>query len=407
MRSLRLVRNTLLAAAIAASACAGAWLARVSLQQDFAAYFVAGAARRAQLDPYVNYAGAPGREGLWDGVAVFAHSRFLYPPLVAELFRPLATLPYAWAKALFTAAALALFVAAAVASALMFNRGARAEPALTVLAGALSFPLFIHLDRGQIDLAALALLLAAWALAARPLAAGAALAGAALLKPALAGLVPIVAALGRWRAAASAIACAAALAALTAAVSGPGLLVEYATVVLPRAARFGEGGTPDMLLPAERLGAAIEGEVDTRRFTLSAWDGPVSASLPRLLSPDGPTPLTSALPALAALGGLAVAAREARRRRRPPTAQALLFFAAAVACVVTSPAGWAMGLVAALPLVPLLAAGRREGTVGRRAGSALGVALVACACPPLFAGWPALAGAALVVTAAIAAVDAP
>ncbi|HEX4403719.1 MAG TPA: hypothetical protein VH560_02755 [Polyangia bacterium] len=30
---------------------------------------------------------------LWDGVAVFTHSRFLYPPIVAELFRPFAALP--------------------------------------------------------------------------------------------------------------------------------------------------------------------------------------------------------------------------------------------------------------------------------------------------------------------------
>ncbi len=35
---------------------------------------------------------------------LFRHSRFLYPPLVAELFRPLASLPYRAAKSLFTAA---------------------------------------------------------------------------------------------------------------------------------------------------------------------------------------------------------------------------------------------------------------------------------------------------------------
>ena len=31
---------------------------------------------------------------LWDGVALFRHSRFLYPPLVADLFRPLAALRF-------------------------------------------------------------------------------------------------------------------------------------------------------------------------------------------------------------------------------------------------------------------------------------------------------------------------
>src|SRR6185436_700092 len=81
------------AAAIAVVASAAGWLAMRSLQQDLAAYWVAGAARSAGLDPYVNHVGGPVAPELWDGVAVFAHSRFLYPPLIAELFRPLARLP--------------------------------------------------------------------------------------------------------------------------------------------------------------------------------------------------------------------------------------------------------------------------------------------------------------------------
>ena len=60
-----------------------------------------------------------------------------------DLFRPLALLPYFAAKALFTAAALAALVAAA-------RLGGRAR--LTLVAGALYFPLYLHLERGQIDL---------------------------------------------------------------------------------------------------------------------------------------------------------------------------------------------------------------------------------------------------------------
>src|SRR5215471_4134312 len=117
----RLARYGLPAAAVALVGGVAAWLSRASAQQDFAAYFVAGAARRAGLDPYVNHAGAPEGAGLWDGVALFSHSRFLYPPLVADLFRPLATLPYALAKALFTAAGLAAWAGGAIASARLFG----------------------------------------------------------------------------------------------------------------------------------------------------------------------------------------------------------------------------------------------------------------------------------------------
>ena len=49
----------------------------------------------------------PSRPALCDGVSLFRHSRFLYPPLAAELFRLLAIVPYRVAKILFTGAAVA------------------------------------------------------------------------------------------------------------------------------------------------------------------------------------------------------------------------------------------------------------------------------------------------------------
>ena len=41
----------------------------------------------------MNYGGSGVAPRLWDGVAPFRHSRFLYPPLAAELFRLLAIAP--------------------------------------------------------------------------------------------------------------------------------------------------------------------------------------------------------------------------------------------------------------------------------------------------------------------------
>jgi hypothetical protein len=70
-----------------------------------------------------------------------------------------------------------------------------------------------------------------------------------------------------------------------------------------------------------------------------------------------------------------------------------------VACVISSPAGWVMGLVLALPLAPLVAALIAEARVPRGPIVALGIAWMAVALPAPFAGWAAPAGAALVVAA--------
>ena len=216
-------------AAVAAAVAAGAWFTVHSLQQDFAAYWIAGTARRLGLDPYVNQVGSAEAPTLWDGVALFRHSRFLYPPLVADLFRPLASLRYAAAKGLFTAAMLGAWVGAGL---LMSARG-RAEPgrgrAVFFLASALFFPFYRHLERGQIDLLVLLLLAIAWRQRARPWAAGVALAVGATFKPALAGLLPVVWAAGRGRSALAALGVGAALLGVSAVVDGPARLREYAT----------------------------------------------------------------------------------------------------------------------------------------------------------------------------------
>jgi hypothetical protein len=402
-------RLSIYAAAAAGAVIAGAagWLASASLQQDFAAYWVAGAARRLELDPYVNHVGAgPGRN-LWDGLAVFAHSRFLYPPLVAELFRPLAALPYPVAKTLFTALSVAAWVAAALLAgrALSGDRDTRAATAWTLGAGALFYPLYAHLERGQIDLVVLVLLLAAWARRASPLIAGGALAVAMTFKPAIAGILPVLAALGRWRWTAATLAGVALLALIGVALSGTTLLREYVTEVLPRVAVFGEGGDEGMLLPPPRL-AAVEGDLETgvatidgRTYRLSAWDRPASASLPRLLAPETPSRVVNILSAVLFLTVLVRGAILVRRRGLPAPAEATLFFAAVVACVVASPTGWVMGLVWALPLIHLLRTFASRGRAHPLALRLAAGALFACAIPPLFTGWAALAGTAVVATA--------
>jgi len=388
-------------AAIALVAGFAGWVATASLQQDFAAYWVAGAARRVGLDPYVNQVGGAAAPDLWDGVAVFAHSRFLYAPVVAEVFRGFALLPYPIAKAVFTA----LMVGAWIAASLTLAR-ASAKPraaALAFGAGALFYPLYLALERGQIEPLVLLLLTAAFRMRARPAAAGAALAAAVAFKPALCGVVLVVAALGRWRVVGAALAGLAVIALAGVALSGPALTVEYVTRVLPRAALYGEGGDEAMLLPAARLASRADeleagvATLDGRSYPVAAWEGPASASLPRLLAPAGPTRLATRAPAILLLALLLVAARTVRPGG--DAREALLFWAAAVMCVIASPAGWIMGLVVALPLAPWLA--RLRGVGGRAAVllRGLALALVACACPSPVAGWAAVSGAILVAFA--------
>ena len=394
-------------AAIAAVAAAAVWFAIRSYQQDFAAYWTAALARSAGLDPYVNYAGAGGALAPWDGVALFRHSRFLYPPLVADLFRPLLVLPYLAAKALFTVAMLAAWIAAGLVV-------TDDRPGRTVffVAGALFFPLYRHLERGQIDLLILLLLALAWRARRQPVAAGAALALAGAIKPAFLGLLPIVWALGRGRTVLAALAVAAGVLGMTALVDGPARLRAYVTQVLPRAALYGEGGTEEMLLPAERLPAQDvqdDGEeirVQRRTYRMSIGDAPAAASLPRLLAPEGPTPATARLPFFVAIAGLTALAARQRRRADPPVA-ALIFWATAVACVVTSPAGWVMGLVVALPLVTLGATLLVAGRLDRRLAAAGALAWAAAALPAPFSGFPALAGVALIGLAVAAVLTDP
>jgi hypothetical protein len=412
--------------AIAAVATAGMAFAIASLQQDLAAYWIAGKARWLGLDPYVNYCGSNIAPRLCDGVSFFRHSRFLYPPLAADLFRFLAFVPYRFAKVGFTGAAIGGWLLAARMMTLRPG-GRRADGAAVIIAGALFFPLYFHLERGQIDLLLLPLVLAAWLRRERALVAGGVLALAVMFKPALLGLVPVMLALGHRRWAAATIGGCAVLVAATFAISGPRMVRTYATVVLPRAALYGEGGTNDMLLPEDKL--HIEDENDDRvglegvayRVAIPPFDGPATASLPRLIAPTSPHWATTILPFAIVMTVLVWVARRLPRREEDDDpreiidpviedAGLLMFCAALLACVVTSPAGWVMSFVWVLPVAALIWTRTGRTRLSRRELGMLGAVWIGGAVFPLINGWAAVAGTALVAAAAYAAdawVDGP
>jgi hypothetical protein len=377
------------------AAAAGAWFVARSYQQDFAAYWMAGWARWMGLDPYVNYAGAPhGDLPLpWDGVALFRHSRFLYPPLCADLFRPLLRLPYLAAKGLFTGAMLAAWIGAGLT--VTQDRRTRA---IYFGLSALFFPFYRHLERGQIDLLILLFLALGWRARERAWLTGAALAASATLKPAFAGMLPVVWALGRGRAALAALAVGGALVGLTALVDGPAALREYVTEVVPRASLYGEGGTEEMLLPSAPVSVGRDdGMIDLggRTYRISIGDAPASASIPRVLAPETPSPTSARLLFVLAIAGLTLLGRLLRRADEGD-AGTLLYWTAAVACVVTSPAGWVMGLVLALPLATHGAALAARGELPRGPVLVGAISWLALAVPQPFSGWAAAAALGLI-----------
>jgi len=386
-----------------------AWVTFGSLQQDLAAYVVAGRARALGLDPYVNHLLEPA--GPWDGLAIYRHSRFLYPPLVAELFRPLGALPYVWAKGLFSFASVAalavgLWIAwrgwtarsnttAGVSGRAPGERPrAGLGPGPALLAAAVWPPVFIALERGQIDLLLLPLLAFAWCRRDdRPRLAGVALALAALAKPFLLLGWPLLLCARQVRVVAAASAALAILMLAGAGIAGPTLSRRYLTEVLPRAMSYGEGGPADWLLPEDdlaRAGALPDGERDVRidpggrSFPAELGRFRRNASLVRALAgEEDPSRLAAGL-VLVALGAL-LARRAARRPEHPGW-----YWAAPLGGVAAAPVAWAMSLTLGLPL--LFAVRRRaQERFQRGANVALGVAWATGLVGPLIPESSALA----------------
>lgn len=117
---------------------------------DFAAYYTAGKVMNLGLNPYKNYI-AENWE-LWDGVAQFNHSRFLYPPIAGNFFQLIAKLPYSTVKHIWNYLNL-LFILTSVFIWLKIS-GYHKNFLVILISGVLIlnfFPLYTLLERGQID----------------------------------------------------------------------------------------------------------------------------------------------------------------------------------------------------------------------------------------------------------------
>ncbi|WP_376793151.1 glycosyltransferase family 87 protein [Thermoflexus sp.] len=228
-----------------------------SLQMDFAAFYTAGEALNNGLSPYVNY--AIRNPPIWDGVSVFRHSRFLYPPLAAVLFQPIALLPYSVAKYLWTLLQL-ICVSSSLCLAIGMLRLKSELEQLLVLAFFAStfYPLFTLLERGQIDGVTLLLIVLATRLIVienrnTNIIAGLLWALTTLLKLHCVYIVPFFIIRRKWAAIGGYIIGIFGIL-LISLLTKPNLLIEYSKN-LPRIAQFGEGGDEGMRLPAHVIQA--------------------------------------------------------------------------------------------------------------------------------------------------------
>lgn len=366
-RFLRLLAAALLIAALVRLAGFVVRFGAESVQSDFAAFYTAGEASALGLSPYRTH--AEHEPPVWDGVDTYRHSRFLYPPLVATLFRPLAALPYSVAKRLWMVVSLACLAYALAAT----LRAVGAHPGTTALLAlgvfvAFSHPLLTLLERGQIDSVTLALIVAA----ARPLiqegrerlASGVLLAAATLLKLNVVYVIPFLALRKRWRVLAGYALGGVALGIVSLIANGPRVLADYVTRELPRIAAYGENGTSDMLLPTDQLERLRAGRPpgrtvkDGREYAVESFGFVANASLARVVSArTGGHRLASATSAailVVLCGILFLVERRQRGRPRDPVRELVHWQVILTTILLAGPLTWAMNVVWLLPAAVIL-----------------------------------------------------
>lgn len=343
-----------------------------SLQADFAAYYTAGESVREGLSPYDN--NVDHHPPVWDGIAVYRHSRFLYPPLIAWFFVPLTAVPYAAAKVAWMLISLASVLFAVVMSARGLGVGGSIPGMAFVACGTvLFFPLAVLLERGQIDGITLALL-AGGALAhssrrPRHLLGGTLFACAAFIKPHLFILAPLLLYRRDVRGFAGFGLAMLLLLGVSIAVHGMDPLTRYAVNEAPRIAVMGEEGietdrTPPSLFRDVNVGvpqgfAIKDGRLyrrSTVEFAPNATLVRLVAAIPRQLHVPMSLAVVSALLTIAGL--VLYCRRFADSLLATPgtdTASEFIFWlGACIVIMLCGPLTWTMNLVWLLPVTAVL-----------------------------------------------------
>jgi len=217
------------------------------MQMDFTAYYTAGKVMNLGLNPYKNY--IIENWELWDGVAQFKHSRFLYPPIIGSFFQIFAELDYHSAKHLWNYLNL-FFVLLAVYLWLRISKLDKNIFAvlITVVFTLNFFPFYTLLERGQIDGLTFLFLTAAifFLLNKKNVTSGIFLALASIFKFYSLLLIPFLLFKKQYKAAASALISFAAIVILMYSINGKEQVNDYIFNHAPRISQFAESGTEDM-----------------------------------------------------------------------------------------------------------------------------------------------------------------
>jgi hypothetical protein len=257
-----------------------------ALQMDFSSYFTAGESLNHAFSPYVNL--LPEEPGLWDGIDLFQHSRFLYPPLVATFFRPIALIPYAIAKFGWTMLTLLLTGVAMATAASLSKITLRFESVMVIAIFTMLFhPLLTHLERGQIDIITFTLLMLALAWMVKrersDLAGGAAAAAATLFKLHCVFIVPFLFLRKRGKVLAGYAGGVMLILLLSLAFNGYGQNHDYVFNQMPRIAVHGEIGPEETRLDQRYLEGRELGEKGGRQYEPEGFSFTANATLIRPL----------------------------------------------------------------------------------------------------------------------------
>lgn len=230
-----------------------------SLQMDFTAYYAAGKSLNSGLSPYVNH--VLSQWDLWDGVANFKHSRFLYPPLVANLFQPLAKLPFLTAKYIWNFFNLFCLLCCFSLLVYIFRKKNKEDIYKKILkiiiSGILAFnffPFLTLLERGQIDCLTLLFLLIGFCLLIKKekygFISGMFFGLATLFKLYSILLIPFFFIGKKYKVIYGYFTGIFILIILTIFISGKNISYDYITKDAIRIARYGNSGTDEMRIPA-------------------------------------------------------------------------------------------------------------------------------------------------------------
>lgn len=200
------------------------------------------------LNPYKNYITQDWL--LWDGVAQFNHSRFLYPPIAGSFFQLIAKFPYDAAKHIWNYLNF-IFVIAGIFFWLKIFRFEK-NIFIVLITGIFSFnffPLYTLLERGQIDgLSFLLITFSAYFSLKKnnQPASGFFLALASIFKFYSLLLVPFYIVKKKYKTALSTVFTFTAIIVLMYVINGSQEVNDYVLNQVPRISQYGESGTDEM-----------------------------------------------------------------------------------------------------------------------------------------------------------------